>query len=157
MSNPSTVLPSTSFVPARDQFDPIRVVYLISIHLATVAVFWQTTWAAVGLCLLLHAVIGTTLVATGTNALNQLFERDVDALMRRTERRPLAAGRLSVVAGAIFGWGAGAGGIAWLAWFTNGTTAALAARLQVSEAAREWLALRGYDEQMGARPIERSA
>lgn len=76
---------------------------------------------------LLHAVLGTTLVAAGTNALNQLFERDVDALMRRTERRPLAAGRLSTVAGAAFGWTAGAAGIAWLGWFTNGTTAALAA------------------------------
>ena len=80
-----------------------------------------------GALVLVHAVIGTTLVAAGTNALNQLFERDVDALMRRTERRPLAAGRLSALAGAAFGWSAGAGGIVWLAWFTNATTAALAA------------------------------
>lgn len=76
---------------------------------------------------LLQAVIGTTLVAAGTNALNQLFERDVDALMRRTERRPLAAGRLSPTAGAAFAWGTGLGGVAWLAFFTNPTTAALAA------------------------------
>ena len=80
-----------------------------------------------GALVLVHAVIGTTLVAAGTNALNQLFERDVDALMHRTERRPLAAGRLSALAGAAFGWSAGVGGIAWLAWFTNATTAALAA------------------------------
>src|SRR3990170_242964 len=53
-----------------------------------------------GALVLVHAVIGTTLVAAGTNALNQLFERDVDALMHRTERRPLAAGRLSALAGA---------------------------------------------------------
>lgn len=76
---------------------------------------------------LLHAVIGTTLVAAGTNALNQLFERDVDARMRRTERRPLAAGRLSPLVGAWFGWSAGASGIVWLGFFTNETTAALAA------------------------------
>lgn len=76
---------------------------------------------------LLHAVLGTTLVAAGTNALNQLYERDVDALMRRTARRPLAAGRLSAGAGAAFGWTAGGAGIAWLGWFTNDTTAGLAA------------------------------
>ena len=64
---------------------------------------------------LLLAAIGTTLVATGTNALNQLYERDVDALMRRTQRRPLPARRLSVPAGATFGWACGAGGVAWLA------------------------------------------
>lgn len=76
---------------------------------------------------LLQVVIGTGLVAAGTNALNQLSERDVDALMRRTQRRPLAAGRLPAAAGAAFGWGTGLGGVAWLWWFTNPTTAVLAA------------------------------
>jgi protoheme IX farnesyltransferase len=73
-----------------------------------------------------HTVIGTTLVAAGTNALNQWLERDVDALMRRTQRRPLASGRLSLAAGAAFECSFGALGIAWLAAFTNGTTAAIA-------------------------------
>jgi len=82
--------------------------------------------------LLLLAVVGTTLVAAGTNALNQLYERDVDALMRRTQRRPLPARRLSVPAGALFGWGCGAAGVAWLVGFTNLTTAALAALTLVS-------------------------
>ena len=58
MSNPPAVLPGATFVPDRDQFDPTRVAYLVGIHIATVAVFWHTTWAAVGLCLLLHAVVG---------------------------------------------------------------------------------------------------
>jgi protoheme IX farnesyltransferase len=78
------------------------------------------------------AVIGTTLVAAGTNALNQLYERDVDALMRRTQRRPLPARRLSVPAGATFAWGCGVGGVVWLAVFTNATTAAIAAFTLVS-------------------------
>ena len=76
---------------------------------------------------LLNVVIGTALVAAGTNALNQVFERDVDALMRRTERRPLPAGRLQAAAGAAFGWGSGMAGVAWLGCLTNLTTAALAA------------------------------
>ena len=41
-----------------------------------------------------NAVLGTLLVASGTGALNQYIERCFDAQMRRTARRPLAAGRL---------------------------------------------------------------
>lgn len=58
MSNSPAVLTGAPSFPARDQFDPIRIAYLVGIHIATVAVFWQTTWAAVGLFLLMHAVIG---------------------------------------------------------------------------------------------------
>lgn len=43
---------------------------------------------------LIHTVIGTGLVASGTAALNQWYERDADRKMRRTEKRPLPAGRM---------------------------------------------------------------
>jgi heme o synthase len=43
----------------------------------------------------MNAVLGTLLVASGTGALNQYIERRFDAQMRRTARRPLAAGRLN--------------------------------------------------------------
>src|SRR5579859_2326631 len=42
-----------------------------------------------------HTVFGTTLIAAGTSALNHYFERDSDALMRRTASRPLPSGQLS--------------------------------------------------------------
>jgi heme o synthase len=42
----------------------------------------------------MNAVLGTLFVASGTGALNQYTERRFDAQMRRTARRPLAAGRL---------------------------------------------------------------
>lgn len=42
---------------------------------------------------------GTGLLAAGASALNQVQERDVDARMERTRRRPVASGRLSVRAG----------------------------------------------------------
>jgi heme o synthase len=42
-----------------------------------------------------HTVFGTTLIAAGTSALNHYFERDTDALMRRTLSRPLPSGQLS--------------------------------------------------------------
>ena len=44
---------------------------------------------------LLHALVGTALVASGASALNQWLERHTDAMMRRTENRPLPAGRLT--------------------------------------------------------------
>jgi protoheme IX farnesyltransferase len=43
---------------------------------------------------LLHTILGTGLIASGTAALNQWYERDADAKMKRTQDRPLPAGRL---------------------------------------------------------------
>src|SRR5438128_1686315 len=43
---------------------------------------------------LMNTLLGTLLVASGTGTLNQYVERRFDAQMRRTARRPLAAGRL---------------------------------------------------------------
>ncbi len=44
---------------------------------------------------LLHTIIGAGLIASGTAALNQWYEREADAQMKRTRLRPLPAGRLS--------------------------------------------------------------
>ncbi|MDQ3698777.1 MAG: heme o synthase [Gemmatimonadota bacterium] len=76
---------------------------------------------------LVHAMIGTALVAGGASALNQVAERDVDALMLRTARRPLPSGRVSAAAAAVLAWACAAAGIAYLTLFTNVLTAALAA------------------------------
>src|SRR5215470_8553201 len=51
----------------------------------------------------LNAVLGTLLVASGTGTLNQYIERRYDGQMRRTARRPLAAGRLKPSAVLWFG------------------------------------------------------
>jgi protoheme IX farnesyltransferase len=52
---------------------------------------------------LLHALIGAALVASGASALNQWLERRSDAQMRRTEKRPLPAGRLTAAEVLCFG------------------------------------------------------
>ena len=52
---------------------------------------------------LVHTLLGTLLVAGGTGTLNQYVERHYDAQMRRTARRPLAAGRLTPPAVLWFG------------------------------------------------------
>src|SRR5262249_36489183 len=55
------------------------------------------------LTLLIHALLGTALMASGTAALNQWYEVESDAKMRRTRNRPLASGRVDSVHGLVFG------------------------------------------------------
>jgi protoheme IX farnesyltransferase len=57
----------------------------------------------VAISLLVHTLVGTALVAGGAAALNQVWERDTDRLMRRTSVRPLPQGRLGVNEGTWFG------------------------------------------------------
>jgi heme o synthase len=52
---------------------------------------------------LFNTLLGTLLVASGTATLNQYIERSFDAQMRRTSRRPLAAGRLEPAVVLSFG------------------------------------------------------
>lgn len=87
---------------------------------------------AARMLVLAHLLVGTALVAAGTNALNQVWERDVDAHMRRTAGRPLPAGRLSVVEATVFAVGAGLLGVAYLGLLVNRLTATLAAATLVS-------------------------
>jgi protoheme IX farnesyltransferase len=87
---------------------------------------YPATSAAATWWVLLHAVLGTSLVAGGTSALNQVVERDVDALMHRTARRPLPAGRISAHAAALFAWIISVLGTMELLLFVNATTAVLA-------------------------------
>ncbi len=63
---------------------------------------------------LFHAVIGTALVASGASALNQWLERHRDGLMRRTENRPLPAGRVQPMEAMIFGFALGVAGVVYL-------------------------------------------
>jgi len=72
------------------------------------------------------AVLGTALVAGGAAALNQVFERDTDGLMRRTRTRPLPDGRVTAADASIFGAVLSAAGLALLSARTNLAAAALA-------------------------------
>ena len=76
----------------------------------------------------LHALIGCGLVAGSAAAFNQVAERDVDKAMRRTERRPLAAGRITPTEGTVFAGVVGAAGLTELALGAN-VLAALVALL----------------------------
>ena len=86
----------------------------------------------VALPVLFHALVGTALVAGGAAALNQVWERDTDGLMRRTRRRPIPGGRLRAVDGAWFGTLLSATGLIELTWKVNPLASAVAAATLVS-------------------------
>jgi heme o synthase len=74
----------------------------------------------------MNAVLGTLFVASGTAALNQYTERRFDGQMRRTARRPLAAGRLKPSAVLWFGVAFSILGIVYLAAAVNPLASLLA-------------------------------
>ena len=75
---------------------------------------------------MVQAVAGTALVAGGAAVLNQLYERDTDALMRRTRLRPLPDGRVAPSDARTFGLAVSLAGLVLLAARTNWLSAALA-------------------------------
>lgn len=94
-----------------------------------------TTWAgfylgsgrSIDYLKLFHALFGTGLIAAAAQSLNQLVERGLDGLMRRTQNRPLPAGRLHPDEVILFAFFATIFGLGYLAYFTNALTAFLGA------------------------------
>jgi protoheme IX farnesyltransferase len=68
---------------------------------------------------LILALVGTGLVAAGASAWNQVLERDRDARMRRTARRPLPAGLLEPTESAVFASVLAISGVVILGFGTN--------------------------------------
>ncbi|WP_348264784.1 heme o synthase [Telmatobacter sp. DSM 110680] len=75
---------------------------------------------------LLDTLLGIGMVSAGASALNQALERTSDAKMKRTEDRPIAAGRISLIQGVAAGLGSLALGGWWLLLHTNLLTVSLA-------------------------------
>jgi heme o synthase len=95
--------------------------------ITTLAGLYLAEPGGVSSSLLVHTLVGSALVAGGAAALNQVFERTTDGLMRRTSGRPLPAGRLGVAEGSLLGAVLSLVGLAELAYFTNATAAIVAA------------------------------
>ncbi|HWC96689.1 MAG TPA: heme o synthase [Candidatus Sulfopaludibacter sp.] len=64
---------------------------------------WLEFLGNIHLLSLLHTVLGTGLIASGTAALNQWYEREADRKMRRTADRPLPSGKLTAGRALAFG------------------------------------------------------
>lgn len=93
--------------------------------ITTAAGFVTASTAGVDVLLLLHALVGTALLSGGTNAFNQILEREHDARMPRTRDRPLPAGRLGPLEASAFAAALVVGGTLYLLAAVNGLTAFL--------------------------------
>lgn len=101
----------------------IAVLELLAVAVAA----FVARWGAPDGWVVLHALVGTALVAASASALNQWLELDTDAMMPRTADRPLPAGRLSAREVLVFGGVTAAAGLAYLAIQVNLATGWIAA------------------------------
>jgi protoheme IX farnesyltransferase len=94
--------------------------------ISTLVGFYLAARGPLDLARLLHTLLGTLLVASGTATLNQLIERGLDAQMRRTASRPLPSGRLSAASALWFGLALSVVGGVYLWLAVNALTSLLA-------------------------------
>ncbi|MBI4428032.1 MAG: protoheme IX farnesyltransferase [Ignavibacteriales bacterium] len=116
-----------SYIQIRSYIDLIKPELTGLSTLTSVCAFYLASTDGVDTTRLSSAAFGTLLVGGGAGALNEYFERKYDALMKRTERRPLPAGRISPLAALIFGNSIAIAGLVVLAAFNNLLTAFFAA------------------------------
>jgi protoheme IX farnesyltransferase len=107
-----------------------RIVLMVVVTVA--AGFWVAVPSAQATSTLFHLLLGTALVAAGTNGLNQVAERDIDGLMHRTRNRPVPSGRMSASQASVAAWLMGVAGVGYLAVLVGLLVAALAALTLVS-------------------------
>ena len=107
-----------------------RLTFLVL--LTTLIGFYMGLHGLVNYLLMIHTILGTALLAGGSSALNQLFEREHDAKMRRTRGRPLPSGRLQPRTVLVIGSACVALGLMYLAFAVNFTTCLVGAFTFVS-------------------------
>jgi len=74
---------------------------------------------------LVHSIVGIGLLAAGASILNQYLERELDATMRRTARRPLPAGELTAGRALVLGVAVSSAGMLYVVLLLNALTALL--------------------------------
>jgi len=87
----------------------ILLTTFVGFVLGTHGAFLSLDWL-----LLSRTLFGTALVAGGTLALNQYLERDIDARMKRTRKRPIPAGRMQPLPALAFGGALTCAGLLYL-------------------------------------------
>src|SRR5205809_6418731 len=125
VDNPTVASSRPSFVSDLAELVKARLTLLV---LVTTAVgFYLGAEPPINYAALFHVVFGTAAAAAGAAALNQWWERKLDALMRRTRTRPVPAGRMRPVEALTVGVALSIFGVGYLAVACNALSAALAA------------------------------
>ncbi|MCU0961996.1 MAG: heme o synthase [Pirellulaceae bacterium] len=94
-----------------------RIVVMVLFSLAVAA--WTSGDTAPAWQRVVHAVLGLALITAGSVALNQWYEQRSDALMARTQGRPIPSGRVPSGRALAFGVGLSVAGLAYLAWLVD--------------------------------------
>jgi protoheme IX farnesyltransferase len=100
-----------------------RVVELLLVTTAPVMILAQGGLPS--LWLVIATLVGGSLSAGSASAFNCYIDRDIDRLMKRTQKRPLVTGDLSDREALVFAWLIGVASIVWLGVFTNWLAATL--------------------------------
>jgi heme o synthase len=113
--------------PFGDFAELVKAQLTLLVLFTTAAGYYLGGPPSVPLSGLFHVVVGTALAAGGAAALNQWWERRLDALMNRTKSRPLPGGRMSPAVALVAGALLSLGGVVYLARACNLLSAWLAA------------------------------
>jgi protoheme IX farnesyltransferase len=102
-----------------------RVIELLLV--TTIPAMLLASRGSADLVLILNTLVGGMLAAGGANTLNCVADADIDKVMKRTERRPLARATVPRSHALVFGLALSVGAFFWLWWTTNMLSAHLAA------------------------------
>ena len=80
---------------------------------------WPGTWLTVS------TLIGGSLSAASANTFNSYIDRDIDAVMKRTRKRPLVTGIVRPWEAMVFAWVLGLGSLAWFTFVVDSPLATL--------------------------------
>ncbi len=111
----------------RDLIELVKARLTLLVLLTTAVGFYLGAEGPVNWTALLQTVLGTAAAAAGAAALNQWWERRLDALMHRTQSRPVPAGRMRPLEALAIGTALSIFGVTYLAFVCNALSAALAA------------------------------
>ena len=110
-----------------DLVELVKARLTLLVLLTTAVGFYLGAEGPINYWALLHTVLGTALAAAGAAALNQWWEYKLDALMQRTQSRPVPAGRMQPTEALVIGAALSIFGVTYLAFVCNALSAALAA------------------------------
>ena len=122
----NTNLASTRGRIASDFAELVKARLTLLVLLTTAVGFYLAAEPPINYIALFHVVFGTAAAAAGAAALNQWWERRLDALMHRTRTRPIPAGRMRPSEALVLGAVLSIFGIGYLAIACNILSAVLA-------------------------------
>lgn len=122
MQENKTISNSTSFALAskvKDYFQLIKFTLSFMVVFSTVVSYLLAPNVQFNLLKVLLLFIAGMLITGSANTINQALEKDTDALMKRTAKRPIASGRMNVSEAYTFAVIAGVIGVGMLWYFFN--------------------------------------